>query len=210
MEEMLQRTLTEKETKRVTSKSTGQEKANVTMHLSCLAGGTKLPMFVIVQRKRELEGLPEDVIIHYDSKSRFMAAAAFKVWYEKVVQHHFQGRQNLIIIDGHSSHKSPRVQEMANYDKSTVKILPPNLTFCLQPLDVFVNKPFKDRVRKLITQWHTENEGRIQIVDFIRIAKDAWNAFSETIIHHSFEVMGIVCFNGRYTFYKKLRKKLTQ
>ena len=73
------RTLTEKGTKMVTVRTSGQEKTNVSVHLSCPADGTKLPMFVILQRKRKLRDLPYGVVVYY-SESRYITQAGFAAW----------------------------------------------------------------------------------------------------------------------------------
>ena len=62
-------------------------------------------------------------------------------------------------MDSFSGHKTESVFKLLNSDTDTnlnlkgYSIIPPVTTSKLQPLDVGVNKPFKDRLRKKWNKW---------------------------------------------------------
>ena len=63
----------------------------------------------------------------------------------------------LLIFDGHMSHISLDVVNIAIQNQIHLLCLPPHCSHLLQPLDVGVFKPLKDEWRKIIKQWYKES-----------------------------------------------------
>lgn len=62
---------------------------------------------------------------------------------------HVSGGPNLLVLDNFSVHCTNETNSALAGSSTTVELLPPNFTSKLQPLDVGVNKPFKDRLKKI-------------------------------------------------------------
>jgi hypothetical protein len=83
--------------------------------------------------------------------------------------------------------------------KTDLAVIPGGLTSVLLPLDMSVNKPFKDNVRKLYTQWMAKGGHELMPTGKIRrpsiemcdwMAR-VWNMVSKKIITKSFLKTGI-------------------
>jgi hypothetical protein len=57
------------------------------------------------------------------------------------------------VWDSFRGHLEDDTKRILTEMKTDLAVIPGGLTSVLQPLDVSVNKPFKDNVRKLCTQW---------------------------------------------------------
>jgi hypothetical protein len=83
--------------------------------------------------------------------------------------------------------------------KTDLAVIPGGLTSVVQPLDVSVNEPFKENVRKLYTQWMAKGGHELTPTGKIRPLIEkmcdwivrAWNMVSTKIITKSFLKTGI-------------------
>jgi len=66
-------------------------------------------------------------------------------------------RSLLLIYDGHMSHISLEVVDVAIKNQVHLLCLSPHCSHLLQPLDVDVFKPLKDQWRKLVKDWYKES-----------------------------------------------------
>ena len=65
----------------------------------------------------------------------------------------------MLVLDRFRCHKTPAVLEFLKKEQRTVPaIIPGGLTSILQPLDVAINKPFKDRMRLKWSEWMATGE----------------------------------------------------
>ena len=75
------------------------------------------------------------------------------------------------------THRCEKVKKEAKSLKTMLAVIPGRLTYLLQPLDVCLNKPFKDNVRQLWANWisfglPTETKGgNLKKPDIILIAR---------------------------------------
>ena len=60
---------------------------------------------------------------------------------------------SLLVWDMFVVHHSEKVKKVAENLKTTIAVIPGGLTSLLQPLDVCLNKPFKDNVQQLWANW---------------------------------------------------------
>ena len=138
-------------------KSTGHEKNRYTVVLACMADGTKLPPMIIYKRTTRPKGdFPSNVILHWNAKG-WVDEAACKMWVQRVwikrPGGYFNRERSLLVWDKFSAHLTDGVRKTLNDAKTDIAVIPGGLTSILQPLDVSLNKPFKDELRKRWTAW---------------------------------------------------------
>lgn len=79
-----------------------------------------------------------------------------KVWIEKAWRRRQGGlgrRKSLLVYDAFEAHVTDTVKAAFKRENTDLAVIPGGLTSILQPLDVSLNKPFKDGVRKRWMQW---------------------------------------------------------
>ncbi|GBC24355.2 pogo transposable element with KRAB domain [Rhizophagus irregularis DAOM 181602=DAOM 197198] len=159
-------------------RGTGNEKNRFTVVLTCAADGTKFPAICIFKGKQMPRGeqAPSGVI----------------VWFQE------SGWMNTDLMKrGHLEESVKNAFHDTNVD---LAVIPGGLTSICQPLDVAINKPFKDNLRK---EWHhwmsnggagyttSGNLRRAKISDVCKWVKRAWENISDDIIIRSFKKCGI-------------------
>lgn len=106
----------------------------------------------------------------------------------------------MMVYDSFKGHLEESVKEKFREYGFNLAVIPGGLTSICQPLDVAINKPFKDNIRK---EWHlwmanggagetaAGNLRRAKISDVCSWVKRAWEGISEEIIIKSFKTCGI-------------------
>uniref|UniRef100_A0A3Q1GUX3 Pogo transposable element derived with KRAB domain n=1 Tax=Acanthochromis polyacanthus TaxID=80966 RepID=A0A3Q1GUX3_9TELE len=189
-------TVEKKREKSVLVKSTGNEKSRITVMLTCLADGTKLPPYVILRRKTiPKEPTPPGIIVRAQEKG-WMETELVVDWL-KVVWGRRRGglrkTRSMLVLDAFRGHLTEPVKKQLRSMNSDLVIIPGGMTSQLQVLDVVVNKPFKDSLRKRHTEWLLSADhaltptGRIQTPAVHLLCEwilQAWDAVSsESIIN---------------------------
>uniref|UniRef100_A0A8C5ADR7 HTH CENPB-type domain-containing protein n=1 Tax=Gadus morhua TaxID=8049 RepID=A0A8C5ADR7_GADMO len=140
----------------VTVNRKGEKSVRITVMLTCLADGSKLPPYVILKRKT----VPKDPIA-----AGIIVRAQEKGWMEsglvvdllKVVwgarYRGLRKRRNMLVLDAFRRHLTESVKSQVRAMNADLVIIPGGMTSQLQVLDVVVNKPFKDNLRKKYTEW---------------------------------------------------------
>ena len=75
-----------------------------------------------------------------------------KLWIEKVWRSRIGGlgrRRSLLVLDSFEAHKTEQVKRSFKNENTDLAVIPGGLTSVLQPLDVSLNKPFKDSEAKV-------------------------------------------------------------
>ena len=189
-----------------------QEKMRVSLLLSVLADGTKLPPYIIFKGNnsspiltKELSNLP-----HIKNKEIFFA---FNInawttgqividWLNKVWLEYLKNFdsmfESLLIIDKATTHENEEFKRACFNNDVTISYIPIGLTSILQPLDVSINNPFKDALRNEYTQYciqkglsNADKVSRKQIIDFVY---DVWynkNIITKEMIIKSFKITGL-------------------
>ncbi|GBB99938.1 hypothetical protein RclHR1_03690011 [Rhizophagus clarus] len=111
--------------KTVYIRGTGNENNRFTVVLTCAADGTKLPPICIFKGKQMPHGekAPPGVIVY----------------------------PAMIVYDSFRGHLEESVKARFNESNIDLAVISGGLTSICQPLDVAINKPFKDNLRK---EWH--------------------------------------------------------
>ena len=60
------------------------------------------------------------------------------------------------MLDAFEAHKTKQVKRLLKVENADLAVIPGGITSVLQPLDVCLNKPFKDRVRQRWMAWMAE------------------------------------------------------
>jgi hypothetical protein len=101
-----------------------------------------------------------------------------------------KNEQLCLLLDSGSFHKLESVKKLLEENSIKLFILPPGTTSLIQPLDVCINKPFKDQMRLKYSEWFRdhgskeENSGktgdlkapRLELLQ--RWALECWNSMS--------------------------------
>ena len=137
-------------------KTTGHEKDHHTVVLACLADGTKLPPVVIFKRKTmPKDPIPRGVIVRVHQKG-WMDQVGLVDWVDAVWSRRPGGllkKPGLIVWDSFKPHMSKKIKKKLRQLKTDTVIILGGLTPIVQPLDVSINKSFKDSVKRQWTTW---------------------------------------------------------
>ncbi|OWF49329.1 Pogo transposable element with KRAB domain [Mizuhopecten yessoensis] len=124
--------------------------------MACVnAAGTSMPPMLIVKGKirKSLFGYntaasPQDSVWTYHERA-WMNEELGEEWFRNVfLRHCGQERPQLLILDGHGSHETLGLLELAKQENISIIALPPHTTHYLQPLDRSVFGPFNKAYNK--------------------------------------------------------------
>ena len=191
-------TVSEKGVKSVSILTTGHEKDRFTVMLACLRDGTKLPPYVIFKRKTlpKNANFPKGVIVRCQEKG-WMDQGLVQDWLRTVWSKvgGFTRKKSMLVWDSFRAHSSAPICSMLKSLNTEPIVIPGGMTSMVQPLDVAINKPFKDRMRKKWQEWiladqHTFTaSGRIRKVELTQICQwmyEAWEDIPNELIKKSF------------------------
>ena len=191
--------------KEVFIRTTGNEKNHFTVVLACAADGTKLPPMVIFKRKTLPKGdvFPRGVIVHAQEKG-WMDQDGMLLWFKRVLQRRSGSllrKPALLVWDSFRAHLTEPVTTALQRDHQTIPaLIPGGLTSILQPLDVCLNKPFKDKVRHLWQSWmfsgdvETTARGNLKRASLQQVCQwvlAAWDDIPAAMVSKAFLKCGI-------------------
>jgi len=107
-------------------------------------------------------------------------------------------RPQLLILDGHSSHETLAILEMALHEKIHVLSLPPHTTHLLHPLDRTVFGPLNAAYNRFCSEYLNENPlNLVTKWSFPGLFAQAWeHELSPANIQSGFRACGIFPFNS--------------
>ncbi len=168
-----------------------------------LAGG-KLSPFIIFKGantrmgyiKKELEigdGYPKDMVYGVQEKA-WMDEELMLEWIEKVWKPEVEGNeQTYLILDECRTHLTTSVRNAFAECRTEIELIPGGYTSKLQPMDVGINKPFKNHIRAEFHNWLVVNRktrpSRQSVSEWV---SGAWNAISASVVRNSFRGAGLV------------------
>jgi len=109
-------------------------------------------------------------------------------------------QRSMLVWDMFRAHITDDVKAAVKSRNTDLCVIPGGLTSMLQPLDVCLNKPFKDRLRQTWTAWMTSGSakttkgGNLQKPDITVVCQwvvDAWESIPSEMIAKSFLKCGI-------------------
>jgi hypothetical protein len=157
--------------KSVINYTSGCKKQHCTAMLAITADRRTLPLYLIFKRKimtkaKLLNGVP----VHVQGNG-WMDAAMVCDWVHTVWGQRpgaLLRQPSLLVWDSFCGHFADDTKRILTEMKTDLEVIPGGLTLVLQPLDVSVNKPFKDNVRKLYMQWMAKGGHELTTTEKIR------------------------------------------
>ena len=159
---------------------------HVTAHLCVSAAGRFIPTMLIfpgsLPHREYKDGVPGNW--HFaTSDNGYMDKELFAVWFERIfVPNCGRARPVVLIMDNHGSHISIPVIELAIKESITLIGLPAHTTHIMQPLDVGIIGPLKDKVTSIATNLGFVNKslviGKAKMPIVLNHAIDQTTAFS--------------------------------
>ena len=149
------------------------------------------------------KNLPSQIIVLMHPKG-WMDEIGMKAWFDKVWKRRPRNRitrkKALLVMDSFEGHKTDSIKKIAQNENTDLAIIPGGLTSVVQPLDVCINKPFKDRLREKWNTWmssgnftYTKN-GNLRKPEHNVICKwilEVWDEIPNEMIVKSFKKCGI-------------------
>ena len=133
---------------------TSGKSATTTVIAAVSALGETIPPYVIFKGERISKEVRCDVVPgteYRSSPSGWSNSGLFLDFFKNHFVHHVTTRPCLLLYDGHSTHVTFDIIDIARKENIHLFVLPPHSSHCLQPLDVSVFSPFK---KSLSTECH--------------------------------------------------------
>ena len=193
-------------------RSTGAEKRHITVVLTVAADGSMLPPMVIFKGKRRLKLTAHEGVLVCVQTKAWMDEELMKEYLKHIWQPYVEetaerlglpDHNALLLLDSFKAHTTDSITKMMKEQDTTHCIIPGGCTSKLQPLDVSINKPFKQILKGCWSNFiHTsvmaasDHTAKIktatkqQVLDWV---VNAWQRMKERkeLITKSFQVTGI-------------------
>ncbi|KAM7293902.1 pogo transposable element with KRAB domain [Ixodes scapularis] len=185
-------TMEERGAKQVRVLSSGHEKTRVTAMLCCTANGQNLSPYIIYKRKTLPKGVvfPSGVLVRPNKMDDH-------VWRRRPGAS--LGLRAMLVLAAFRCHLDERINKFTACLTDLV-VIPGGMTSQLQPLNASLNKPVKDQIPALYTEWLVDGcheftpsyrMKRASLQDFTGWAKDAWCTISSAVVIKAFKKCGI-------------------
>ena len=108
----------------------------------------------------------------------------------------FLNQPSMLVLDAFKGHLTDSVKKQLRKMNTELVVIPGGMTSVLQPMDISINKPFKDRLRQQYLAWISDpaleltETGKIRRAAPSEVARwmsVAWKAIPESIIIRSFK-----------------------
>ncbi|CAF0916277.1 unnamed protein product [Brachionus calyciflorus] len=194
-------TYDKKGAKRIVANTSGNERTRISIAIGASATGKKLPIVLIIPRKKELKNfsVPSNVVLVYKPSGTFNSKTE---------------KTNSLLGSCHTSSETLKFLEDLNIEYS---FIPPRLTSLVQPADVCWLKSFKKHYYEKWSNWFLNDHksftknGNLKSPGYakaIQWISEIWNEFNPSIIKSSFQVCGITSDQNTH-FHSTLKHFLT-
>ena len=181
---------------------TSAEKGKTHTILTCVsASGHVIPPMMIYPRKQiPPDNFREGAVaqtLFSNSPSGWINDDLFLQWFKFFLTSIPPTRPVLLIMDGHGTHMSIELIELAQSNEIHLLCLPSHTTHILQPLDVGVFKSFKSNFSKSCSKYLAAHPGRVITSDKVAsLVAEAWPlSLSPLNIMSGFKKTGIYPIN---------------
>ena len=197
----------------IASGQSGLEKRQCTVHLTIFADGSALPALLIFRGKglrinpAEKKQWDRRVKVVFQPKA-WCDEAIMKKWIEEDWNNVFHNPPTpgssgkILYADVHKAQQTPDVKQWLHKCKTTLINVPGGTTSRVQPLDVCINKPFKNYVREFFEQHLDSNlelyvDGKLSASErrvlTTKWVGGAWDRIKKDkeLIRHSFKKCGL-------------------
>ena len=185
---------------------TSASSSNITI-MACVnaAGRTMPPLFVVKGKtSKSVHGFSTSAAPvgtkWFMQKNGWMTDSIGERWFEEVfLAQCGDQRPQLLVLDGHSSHESLAILELAIQHDIHILCLPPHTTHALQPLDRSVFGPLNKAFNNVCSEFLAENAlHSVNKWSFPGLLSSSWDiAFTKSNIQSGFRACGIYPFNPR-------------
>ncbi|CAG4946555.1 unnamed protein product [Parnassius apollo] len=136
--------------------------------------------------------------VYAATKNGWMETEIFETHFDKVFLPTVgEKRPILLVYDGHSTHVGLNIIEKAREAGITILKLPPHTSDNLQPLDLAVNKSFKDKWDLALVKWQRLQVGQmLPKKDFSKLIGHVWAQVDPSVCAAGFRKAGIFPFNN--------------
>ena len=173
---------------------------HITLLCGASAAGMALPPMIIYPKASggayTFKG-PDDAL-YAKSESGWVDSELFFAWMKKLfLVHAVSQRPVMLLVDGHASHVTMDLIELARDNNVILFCLPPHTTHLLQPLDVSVFKSLKDHFyRSLRAFCFVKKKFVVSKKEFASVVKEPFEkAFAMSNIKAGFKKCGIYPFD---------------
>jgi len=168
--------------------------------LAATADRRKLPPLLILKRKTlpKSEAFPKDVIVRAQEKG-WMTEGLMLEWLKIVWGRRpraYLNQPSMLVLDAFKGHLTDSVENQLCKMNTELVVMPGGITSVLQPMDVSINMPFKDRLRQQYLTWISDpaheltETGKMKCAAPSEVARwmsAAWKAIPESINIRSFK-----------------------
>ncbi|KAF6209802.1 hypothetical protein GE061_015552 [Apolygus lucorum] len=168
-----------------------------------LADGGKLPPLVIFKGAYvwdDWQPSKEDVypgLTYAATKNGWIETDVFELFFLKTFISSLKGeRPALIVCDGHETHVSLNLVEMARKENIHILLLPPHPSHILEPLDLCVMKSLKSAWDPQLVKWQKHHIGKkLPKREFVKLLSTLWTNVEPSLVKSAFEKAGVVPFD---------------
>ena len=209
------KTVAYKGQKSILIKTQDQEKCRITVLLTITAAGGKLPPYIIFKAKNKgkIEKLLQtDPNVQLNkcfvacNQNAWSTEDIIKDWYAKVWLKYLSSneldndeKKGYLILDKATSHYTNNLISLFNKGDNIISFIPGGLTRFFQPLDVSINKPFKQALKEKYVDFCLNNasedaQSKMSRTKMIQCICDIWydeKIISKEMVYKSFRVTGI-------------------
>lgn len=202
------KTVQEKNSTTVSIATTGHEKTSMTVVLACCADGSKLKPMVIFKRKTmPKDDFPTGIVIEVNEKGWMNKNVMIK-WLDEVWRKRkdaFFNPKGLLILDSMKAHLDDDVKKYATKVKASLAVIPGGLTKKLQPLDISVNRSFKNHIRDQWEKWMCSGlkdytkSGHLKKASLPEVCRwivAAWDSVSVQTVKSGFRKPGLIQYEN--------------
>ena len=175
---------------------TSAEKGKTHTIISCVLS----PCMVYPRKRNVPDNLREGAIpgtLFCHTESGWVNKDTFLEWFNFFLRNIPPARPVALILDGHTSHVSIELIELARANDIHILCIPSHTSHVLQPLDVGVFKSFKTHFSKACGNYLAKHPGRVITTDVIAsMIAAAWpDSFTPNNIMGGFRKSGVFPFN---------------
>ena len=125
-------------------RSTGSDNKHLTVVLAVSSDGDALPPMIIFKGVRPLKLETSSGTLVAVQKKAWMDETLMHRWIEEVLTPFTARRRTLLILDSFSAHMTPDTEKLLKKRNAVPIFITGGCTSKLQPLDISINKPFKN------------------------------------------------------------------
>lgn len=209
-----QRVLVRRGEKTVYSFTNNDDKECVTLLLTANSLGTIAPPMVIFKYDRVPSTVVNEMPQNWSlgrSDSGWMTGQTFyeyiaNIFHPWLIQNQIE-LPVLLFVDGHSSHLTYSLSEFCSQNGIIIAALLPNSTHILQPLDVAVFRPLKEKWKKVVHAWKVKHSGKkIKRENFAPLMESVLQQIDKEVFINGFRTCGLFPFNENAINYKNYFK----